>query len=176
MAFGPSDMTQTGRPIEIFAKKLLSQGEERLQRKWDRSALAAIDQPIKVLEESEVYRRCHRFISSVIRVQAVAAAELGGHKRGFLRIGDRSGEIDRAIELAAPENELVNRLTYRLACRCPIVGLRGSRERCNCSPDDLYAMSVGPRDNLSIRADQLLGGQYHVVHEFCRDLRVLPGM
>jgi hypothetical protein len=91
--------------------------------------------------------------SVAARVQAVTAAELGGHKRGFLRIGNRSGEIDRAIELAALENELVNRLSYRLACRRPIVGLRGSRERCNRPPDHLYAVSMSPCDNLSICAD-----------------------
>jgi hypothetical protein len=27
---------------------------------------------------------------------------------------------------------------------------------------------------VAIRADQLLGAQYHVVHEFCRDLSVAP--
>jgi hypothetical protein len=28
--------------------------------------------------------------------------------------------------------------------------------------------------HVAIRADQLLGEQYHVVHEFCRDLSVAP--
>jgi hypothetical protein len=56
---------------------------------------------IEALEQPKVYRVRHRLIPSIIRVKAVATAELSGHKCGLLRISDCGGKIDRAIELAA---------------------------------------------------------------------------
>nr|WP_197426798.1 hypothetical protein [Caulobacter sp. CCH9-E1] len=88
-------------------------------------------------------------------MQEVAAVQAFQHSRRLAGILHRRVEIDDAVELAAGPDPGIDRLARRLAGG---VEVHRALERRQRAGQDLHAARVGPRDQLAIAGDQIVGG------------------
>src|SRR5262249_30883312 len=125
----------------------------RLPRSRQSAAMAPVLVEVLAEKEAEIHGVSHGGIAGVVRMEVIAAVEVGPEARRIRRIAHGRIEVDDAIECPAGANPRIDRLSLGLTGRVLVAGADERQER---AAEDGDTLCMGAADDLLVAGDDCL--------------------